>query len=83
MGGNTGNIRTPRLSASSGTRNYLSMISNNDAGAGCGSNRRIYKYWKCYQGNEYDFFRRVYGIEPGQFVQRYEYALNAFSSGRY
>jgi hypothetical protein len=80
MGGNTGNIRTPRLSASSGTRNIFSMISNNDSGAGCGSSRRIYKYWKCYLGDEADFFKRFYGLEPGQFIERNQYALNAFAS---
>jgi hypothetical protein len=43
MGGGTGNLRTSRLSATSGSRTFASMIANGLSGAG--SYRRVYKYY--------------------------------------
>jgi len=45
MGGNTGNLRTLRISATGGTRTLYSMIADS-ASAGAGSFQRQYKYVK-------------------------------------
>jgi hypothetical protein len=44
MGGNTGNLRTMRISATGGTRTLASMIANG-ATSGAGSYRRLYGYY--------------------------------------
>jgi len=45
MGGNTGNLRTLRISATGGTRTLYSMLSDASS-AGGGSFQRQYKYVK-------------------------------------
>ena len=45
MGGNTGNIRTYRISASNGYRTLGSILANGSSGAGAGSTRRVYAWY--------------------------------------
>lgn len=77
MGGNTGNIRTPRLSATGGSRTYMSMIANsNSAIATCGGNKRIYGYWRCFMNNSMnDFYLNQLGLRYGEFASRYNYMM--------
>jgi hypothetical protein len=77
MGGNTGNIRTSRLSATSGSRTYLSMIANsNSAVTYCGGTKRLVGYWRCNVNNNInDFYARGLGITYGEYA-RYNYLLN-------
>ena len=71
MGGNTGNIRTPRLSATGGSRTYLSMIANsNSAVTYCGGTKRI----TCNYNGITDFYTRGLGLKYGQY-ERYNYLL--------
>ena len=71
MGGNTGNIRTPRLSATGGSRTYASMIANtNSAVTFCGGTKRIL----CFYNGVNDFYTRGLGLKYGQ-DQRYNYLL--------
>jgi hypothetical protein len=64
----TGNIRTPRLSASGG-RTIMSMIANTDSGAG--SVRRIYSYYASQNQTTAGFYKNVFGIYRGQFKNRF------------
>ena len=63
----TGNIRTPRLSATGG-RTFMSMIANTDSSAG--SVRRIYSYYASQNQTTAGFYRSVFGIYRGQFKNR-------------
>lgn len=45
MGGNTGNLRTLRISASNGYRTLGSILADGSNGAGAGGTRRIYAYY--------------------------------------
>ena len=72
MGGNTGNIRTQRLSASSGTRTFTSMIAD-AASAGAGSCRRTLAW---YIRNGYvNPNAEIFDIRYGQFRNRTEWFL--------
>ncbi len=53
MGGNTGNLRTLRISATGGTRTLYSMLSDASS-AGGGSFQRQYKYVKRKNQELYD-----------------------------
>lgn len=75
MGGNTGNIRTPRLSATGGSRTYMSMVANsNSAITTCGGNKRVYGYWRCFvNSNVADFYDKQFGLKYGEFASRDNY----------
>lgn len=77
MGGNTGNIRTPRLSASSGSRTYFSMIANtNSSMSYCGGNKRLFCNWKSALNNNIaDFYYEQFGLTQGQFASRNNYMM--------
>ena len=70
MGGNTGNIRTGRISSSNGYRTLGSIIADGNNGAGAGSTRRIYSYY-AQQLNNTDitlFYNNVLGLKRGNFL---------------
>lgn len=72
MGGNTGNIRTSRLSATGSGRTYMTLIaSTNSAMTTCGGNKRVYGYWRCFvNSNMNDFYANTYGLNYGDFASR-------------
>jgi hypothetical protein len=78
MGGNTGNIRTYRISASNGYRTLGSILANGSSGAGAGSTRRVYGW---YARNGLDvgngFYRQVLGVNFGQFRNRAQFFINS------
>ena len=75
MGGNTGNIRTLRLSASSGTRTFTSMIAD-AASAGAGGARRTLAW---YIRNGYaNPNNAVFNIRYGQFKSRTEWFIQSY-----
>jgi hypothetical protein len=73
MGGNTGNIRTYRLSSSNGTRTLGSLLSDASS-AGAGSTRRMYAYYT-RNGSVPGFYNSVFGINYGQFRNRSQWFL--------
>ena len=73
MGGNTGNLRTYRLSSSNGNRTLGSLVADG-ASAGAGSARRIYAYYT-RTGTVPGFYGSVFGIQYGQFRNRAEWFL--------
>jgi len=73
MGGNTGNLRTSRISATGGTRTLGSLIADG-ASAGAGSARRIYGHY-ARTGTVPGFYGSVFGIQYGQFRDRSQYFL--------
>jgi len=77
MGGNTGNIRTPRLSSTGGSRTYMSMIANSNSSiATCGSNKRVYGYWRCFVNNNInEFYLKQFGLTYGEFASRPNYSM--------
>lgn len=77
MGGNTGNIRTPRLSATGGSRTYMSMVANsNSAVATCGGNKRVYGYWRCFVNNNInEYYLNALGLKYGEFASRSNYMM--------
>jgi hypothetical protein len=75
MGGNTGNIRTYRLSSSNGTRTFGSLLSDSSS-AGAGSTRRMYAYYT-RNGTVPGFYNNVFGIQYGQFRNRTEWFLKS------
>jgi len=68
MGGNTGNLRTYRLSSSNGNRTLGSLVADG-ASAGAGSARRMYAYYT-QNGTVSGFYNNVFGIQYGQFRDR-------------
>jgi hypothetical protein len=73
MGGNTGNLRTYRLSSSNGNRTLGSLVADG-ASAGAGSARRMYAYYT-RNGTVSGFYNSVFGIQYGQFRNRTEWFL--------
>ena len=73
MGGNTGNLRTLRISATGGTRTLGSLVADG-ASAGAGSTRRMYAYYT-RNGTVPGFYNSVFGIQYGQFRDRTEWFL--------
>ena len=73
MGGNTGNLRTYRLSSSNGNRTLGSLVADG-ASAGAGSARRMYAYYT-RNGTVPGFYNNVFGIQFGQFRDRTEWFL--------
>jgi hypothetical protein len=71
MGGNTGNLRTYRLSSSNGNRTLGSLVADG-ASAGAGSARRIYAYYT-RNGTVPGFYNSVFGLKYGQFRNRTEW----------
>ena len=65
MGGNTGNLRTLRISATGGTRTLGSLVADG-ASAGAGSMRRVYAYYT-KNGTVPGFYNGVFGLNYGQF----------------
>jgi hypothetical protein len=65
MGGNTGNIRTNRISATGGTRTLGSLVADG-ASAGAGSVRRVYADY-LRRGTVQGFYIGVFGLKYGQF----------------
>ena len=74
MGGNTGNLRTNRLSSSNGNRTLGSLIADG-ASAGAGSARRIYAYYTRV-GTVPGFYGSVFGLQYGQFRDRSQLFLS-------
>lgn len=74
MGGTTGNIRT--LRNQSGTVGYrtLGSILASDSGAGAGSVRRMYAYYKKQNPNASPF-QQIFNINRGQFKSRSQWFL--------
>ena len=73
MGGNTGNLRTLRISATGGTRTLGSLVADG-ASAGAGSMRRVYAYY-LRNGTTNGFYNGVFGINYGQFGNRVRFFL--------
>ena len=69
MGGFTGNLRTLRLSSTSGSRTFLSMVATSNAGAGAGGSARVYKWLAHYRG-----------VTPQQFADFY---INRFDPSKF
>ena len=65
MGGSTGNIRTLRLSATSGIRTFTSLLSDS-ASAGAGSSRRTLAWCKRYETLQ-GAYKSIFDIQYGQF----------------
>lgn len=65
MGGNTGNLRTLRISATGGTRTLGSLVADG-ASAGAGSMRRVYADY-LRRGTVQGFYVGVFGIKYGQY----------------
>ena len=74
MGGNTGNIRTYRLSSSNGTRTLGSLLSDASS-AGAGSARRMYAYYT-RNGTVPGFYQNVLGLTYGEFRNRAQWFLS-------
>jgi hypothetical protein len=74
MGGNTGNLRTSRISATGGTRTLGSLIADGTS-AGAGSLRRIYGHY-ARTGTVPGFYGSVFGIQYGQFRDRSQYFMS-------
>ena len=68
MGGNTGNLRTLRISATGGTRTLGSLVADG-ASAGAGSMRRVYASWM-RRGTVTGFYQGIFDIQYGQFKDR-------------
>jgi hypothetical protein len=68
MGGNTGNLRTLRISATGGYRTFTSLVADG-ASAGAGSMRRVYGYYT-RNGTVNEFYKKVFDINYGQFKSR-------------
>jgi len=68
MGGNTGNLRTFRLSSSNGSRTLGSLVADG-ASAGAGSTRRMYAYYT-RNGTVPGFYSKVFALNYGQFSDR-------------
>ena len=68
MGGNTGNLRTLRISATGGTRTLGSLVADG-ASAGAGSMRRVYADY-LRRGTVQGFYNGVFGIKYGQFSSK-------------
>jgi len=64
-GGTTGNIRTPRLSATSGTRTFTSILSDG-ASAGAGSSRRTLAWYRRHETLQASY-KSIFDIQYGQF----------------
>ena len=64
MGGNTGNLRTLRISATGGTRTLGSLVADG-ASAGAGSMRRVYADY-LRRGTVQGFYSGVFGLKYGQ-----------------
>jgi hypothetical protein len=73
MGGNTGNIRTYRLSSSNGTRTLGSLLSDASS-AGAGSTRRMYAYYT-RNGNVTGFYQNVLNLRYGEYSNRTQWFL--------
>jgi hypothetical protein len=73
MGGNTGNLRTYRLSSSNGNRTLGSLVADG-ASAGAGSARRMYAYYT-RNGTVPGFYNSVFGLQYGKFRNRTEWFL--------
>jgi hypothetical protein len=73
MGGNTGNIRTSRISATGGTRTFTSLVADG-ASAGAGSCRRTIA-WYTRNGTVQGAYKSVFDIEYGQFRNRTQWFL--------
>jgi len=76
MGGSTGNIRT--LRNQSGTVGYrtLGSILASDSGAGAGSMRRMYGWYKKNDPNLAAFYGNVFGIQYGQYRSNAQFFLS-------
>ena len=74
MGGNTGNIRTYRLSSSNGTRTLGSLLSDASS-AGAGSTRRMYAYYT-RNGTVSGFYQNVLNLKYGEFRNRSQWFLS-------
>lgn len=76
MGGNTGNIRT--LRNQSGTVGYrtLGSILASDSGAGAGSVRRMYAWYKHNNPNVTPF-TPIFGINKGDFRSRAQWFISS------
>jgi hypothetical protein len=68
MGGNTGNLRTLRISATGGYRTFTSLVADG-ASAGAGSVRRMYGYYT-RNGTVDTFYKKVFDVNYGQFKSR-------------
>ncbi len=77
MGGNTGNLRTLRISATGGTRTLGSLVADG-ASAGAGSMRRVYANWM-RNGTSTGFYKGVFGIQYGQFKDRTQLFLGGYN----
>lgn len=73
MGGNTGNIRTYRLSSSNGTRTLGSLLSDASS-AGAGSVRRMYGYYT-RNGTVPGFYQNVLNLRYGEYSNRTQWFL--------
>ena len=74
MGGNTGNIRTLRnQSGTNGSRSLGSILAS-DSGAGAGSIRRLYAW---YRKNKPDLnpFTQIFGINRGYLKTREQWLM--------
>jgi len=80
MGGSTGNIRT--LRNQSGTVGYrtLGSILASDGGAGAGSVRRMYAWYKQNRPGE-NPYTGIFGINRGQFQARSQWFIGAVYPG--
>jgi hypothetical protein len=76
MGGNTGNIRTFRISAVNGYRTLGSILADGTNGAGAGSTRRIYSYYRKVNGTPVGFYNQVLGLNYGEFRNRAQWFLS-------
>jgi hypothetical protein len=75
MGGNTGKLRTLRLSSTSGSRTLGSLVADG-ASAGAGSMRRVYADYMRRNQTPVGFYSAVFGLNYGEFRNN----LNMFIS---
>ena len=71
----TGGLNTKRLSATSGTRTFLSMIASVDNSAGAGSVKRIASWYKQQFSDMNQFYQIILGLKYGQYKNRQQLVL--------
>lgn len=77
MGGN-GNIRTHRnQSGTNGSRTLASILSS-DSGAGAGSGRRIYGWYKANGGTQQSFYDEVFKLKYGAFANKSQLVMRYY-----
>jgi hypothetical protein len=71
----TGGLNTKRLSATGGSRTFLSMIASVDNTAGAGSVKRIASWYRQQNSDLSQFYQNILDLQYGQYQNRQEFFL--------